>query len=98
MRRASIPLPIPCEGITLPFELHTHLFVLLLQDRCRMEMTVSVDKSRRRMMGWMTRRSSAVYDSIEWVGWSQCGFLKLNEYCCATVGNLYVRIYESNNE
>ena len=24
MRRASIPLPIPCEGITLPFELHTH--------------------------------------------------------------------------
>ena len=23
MRRASIPLPIPCEGITLPFELHT---------------------------------------------------------------------------
>ena len=27
MRRASIPLPIPCEGITLPFELHTHIFI-----------------------------------------------------------------------
>ena len=35
MRRASIPLPIPCEGITLPFELHTHfgngLFVRYLR-------------------------------------------------------------------
>ena len=28
MRRASIPLPIPCEGITLPFELHTHFCFL----------------------------------------------------------------------